>query len=88
MALLSGVKRYVLNWLIWLDQGLNVLAFGDPDECISSRFYKWTRYVPNTMRGRIARAVCGALNYIDPGHCKKETEWDEGKNNVFKGPRG
>jgi hypothetical protein len=52
------VKRYLLNWLVLLDQAGNTLLGGSPNETISSRAGKaW---------GCI---LCKLLDYIQPNHC-------------------
>jgi hypothetical protein len=73
------VTQYLLNLLISLDQTINTILGGDPDETISSRVYrnrsKWY--------GRIAmRVIDGAfrllgeqqhcLNSFEPGRNSKE----------------
>lgn len=39
-----GIKQYIKNIFIWIDQGINtIILFGYPDETLSSRFYRWYR---------------------------------------------
>lgn len=68
------IKRYVWNLLISLDQLLNSLFAGDPDETISSRMGKRAR-----KGDRFGIFVCKALNFFDEGHCERSIEEDEGK---------
>jgi citrate lyase alpha subunit len=69
------VKTYLWNVLIALDQLINTLAGGHPDETISSRAGK------SVTRGRgwIPCVLCKLLNLIDPNHCIKNIETDEGE---------
>jgi hypothetical protein len=81
------MARFLWNILIWLDQGINVLfgwlfnlvlrplyTFGDPDETLSSVFGK------NSRSGtcKVCGWVCDLLHAIDPHHCHKNVEADEG----------
>lgn len=61
--------------LIAIDQLLNALFFGHPDETISSRAGK------SVARGRgwIPCVLCKLLNMIDRNHCIKNIENDEGE---------
>ena len=56
-----------------VDQFANVLALGDPDETISSRAGKARR-----KGKRWGCVLCGLLDRIDPGHCERYIETDEG----------
>lgn len=67
------MKVYFKNILISVDQFFNTLFGGDPDETISSRLGKKTE---NCL---FCKIVCLLLNKIDPGHCEKSIEKDEGK---------
>lgn len=70
-----GVGRYLLNLVVWLDQGLNTLTGGDPDETVSSRAAKSAR------RGhRWGCVLCRAIDWIDRGHCERVIETDEGRD--------
>lgn len=75
--MLTKIKRYLWNILIWLDQGLNTLTGGDPDETVSSRVGKYIRDGRNCV---LCKALCWFLNLIDKNHCAKNIEEDEGKN--------
>lgn len=75
--------RYFWNILIAIDQFFNAVLGGYPDETISSRMGK-----------RVAKKdcflcnfICKLLNKIDPNHCEKSIEWDEGieKDGFYKG---
>jgi len=57
-----GLRRYVFNLLIGVDQFFNAVLGGAPDETISSRCGRGCgRYWYWTLLGKI-------LNVIDPGH--------------------
>lgn len=75
---MKSVSRYLWNVLIWLDQGLNVLLGGDPDETLSSRMGKAVR----EDRCVLCKGLCWLLHLIDKNHCAKSIEEDEGKNEV------
>lgn len=70
------MKRYLFNILIALDQLLNALAKGDPDETISSRAGKYV------VRGRgwFPCQLCKLLDIVfrQKDHCKNSIELDEG----------
>lgn len=66
-------KRWLWNILVSLDQMLNTLLRGDPDETVSSRAAK------ARQRGRRWGCVlCRCLDWLDPGHCAGAVELDEG----------
>lgn len=77
--------RYGLNILIGIDQLMNTLAGGDPDETYSSRLGRikrmhggeipWTRPIPKLIER--------VLDRIDHGHAEKSIEGDEGKDELF-----
>jgi hypothetical protein len=68
------VKRYIWNVLISLDQLANTLLMGDPDETLSSRMGKRAR-----QGDRFAVCFCRVLDVVDPNHCEKSIEYDEGR---------
>lgn len=85
------MKRYLWNLLVALDQGVNAAAgpvlnvvlrpvapFGVPDETLSSVFGK------NVQAGacRGCRWICRILNRLDPDHCNKSIEPDEGARSL------
>ena len=64
--------KYLHNLLIALDQLLNTLLWGNPDETISSRLGKASR------RGnRVARILCRVIHLFDSNHCYDAIEVDE-----------
>lgn len=69
------VKRYIWNILISIDQLANTLLGGFPDETISSRMGK---HIRDKKDCPVCRFLCKLLDVIDPGHCQKSIEEDEG----------
>lgn len=69
----KNFSSYVLNLLIAMDQLGNALLGGDPDETISSRAAKAQK--ANKKWGCI---LCKFLDRLDPNHCQKNVENDEG----------
>ena len=65
------MKAYLWNILIALDQLVNTILAGDPDETISSRVAK-RRNEPGW------RIIAAFLEWIDPGHLDDAIEHDEG----------
>lgn len=63
---MKKLKRYLLNWLIWLDEGANVARGGDAHETISSVAGKARR-----KGHRWACVLCRLLDKIQDGHCEK-----------------
>ena len=73
-------KRYVFNVLVALDQFVNTLFYGDPDETISSRLGK--NYKGTWMK-KFVDWLFGWQKYPQ-GHTEASIEWDEGKNSILK----
>ena len=68
------ILSYFRRLFVAADQLLNVVLGGNEDETISSRIGKDAR------RGRkFACVLCRVLHWIDPFHCEKAIERDEGK---------
>lgn len=71
------MRKYLWNIIVSLDQLVNVLWLGDPDETVSSRAAK------ASARGdRWACVLCKVLDRIQKDHCKNSVESDEGANAV------
>ena len=68
------IKRYILNVLIALDQLANAVLRGDPDETLSSAAGK-----ARNAGVRWGCILCRVLDWIDPDHCDKSIERDEGR---------
>lgn len=80
MKYVMGFLFYLKNIIIWLDQGLNTLLMGDPDETLSRRAGR----ARNAGR-KWGCLLCKVLDWIDPRHCGKSIEGDdefEGRNSV------
>jgi hypothetical protein len=77
------IVRYGWNILISLDQTLNVIIAGDPDETVSSRFGKWLAMPHDTLRWKVSYALCRTLHAFDPDHCERAIELDEGRDDVI-----
>ena len=68
------ILSYFRRLFVAVDQLLNVIFGGDEDETISPRIAKDRR------RGRkFACFLCKILDWLDPDHCEKAIERDEGK---------
>lgn len=67
--------------LISIDQLFNTLLGGDPDETISSRMGK---HLAKHDKCPVCNFLCKLLNKIQPNHCIRAIENDEGKDQVFK----
>lgn len=65
------LRNYLINALVALDQLLNALTGGDPDETISSRCAK-----RRTQPGW--RVLAAFLEWLEPGHLDRALEADEG----------
>lgn len=70
------IKRYIWNVLVSVDQLANTLLAGDPDETLSSRMGK---RVPGC---RVCTFLCFWLDKLDPRHCHKSIERDEGDDGL------
>ena len=69
------VWAYIWNVLIGIDQLVNAIFWGDPDETISSRMGKRIR---RGERDFFTRFLCWLLDKIDSNHCMDAIEEDEG----------
>jgi len=67
------IKRYMWNLLIAVDQAINAVLGGDPDETLSSRMGK------QVERCKLCRWVCRLLGKVDRDHCIKSIEADRGR---------
>lgn len=77
------MKRYIWNVLTALDQLLNAIFLGYPDETISSRLGKLKLLQGGQLTwgdwGGIALPLDWILDKIDPGHSIDAIESDEGE---------
>jgi len=74
------IRKYLVNVLIGIDQLVNAILMGDPDETISSRMGKLIR--ANRARWYV-RWLAWILDKIDPNHCIDAIEEDEGKDAIY-----
>lgn len=73
------MTAYLWNLLVALDQLINALLGGDPDETLSSRMGKAVR----ANRCWACKGICRLLHLIDKDHCQKTIEPDEGQRAVI-----
>lgn len=81
-------RQYCLNVLIAIDQLINAILLGDPDETISSRLGKTQRGDHGPFWRRFwwpLRLTVDGLFYLvgEPNHCIRSIEKDEGQNAVL-----
>ncbi len=79
MTVFEKLKIYFWNILISVDQFINTLLGGDPDETMSSRMGK------NILAGKckICKAICWVLNIFQKDHCMKSIEPNVGSRQVI-----
>ncbi len=73
------IGRYLMNWLRWLDEGLNVLTFGDANETLSSRAGK-----AQQKGRRWACVLCRFLDIFQKDHCQLSINPDDGANATIR----
>lgn len=73
------MTKYMWNVLIAIDQLCNAILLGDPDETMSSRMGK---HLAAHDKCPVCNFLCKLLNYIQPNHCIKAIESDEGKDGI------
>lgn len=69
------MRKYLFNIVIAIDQLINAMLGGDPDETLSSRAAKW--------HPAAAKAI-NALFFWQPNHCQESLEIEEGHDAVIK----
>lgn len=72
MSIIDKIKKYFWNILISIDQFVNTVFGGDPDETISSRLGK------NRNRNSFTRFLSDFLDLFEWKHVEKSVEDDEG----------
>ncbi len=72
---MNALGRYIMNWLRWLDEGLNVLTGGDANETMSSRAGKGVK-----EGKRWACVLCKFLDLFQRDHCQRSINPDDGAN--------
>jgi hypothetical protein len=78
--------KYCWNILIAIDQLVNTLFGGDPDETISSRLGKWT-ILGNRLTGTrkiIYKVANFSVELFERDHFKKSIEPDEGDRKIIE----
>lgn len=80
------MRQYIWNLFISVDQLVNTIFGGDPDETISSRIGKWNRdgRTERGLRNIVYRFVNGIVEVFEKDHFKKSIEEDRGSNEVLK----
>jgi hypothetical protein len=68
--------RYLFNLAIAIDQMVNTLLGGDPDETLSSRCGK--------SRCRFCKWLCAVMERFDYRHCAESIEADEGGDATWR----
>lgn len=69
--------KYLKNILIAIDQLVNTICFGDPDETISSRLGR------NYDGTWIEKFVNWLFKWQKDDHCSNSIEYDEGKDAII-----
>jgi hypothetical protein len=80
------LKKYFWNLLISVDQLVNTIFGGDPDETISSRMGKWSRDGKNNcgLKKPIYKVANFIVELFERDHFKKSIEEDEGDDEILK----
>lgn len=74
---MSKLKKYFWNILISIDQFVNTVFGGDPDETISSRLGK------DRDKNWFTTHLSSFLDWFESDHVEKSIEEDEGKDTSF-----
>jgi len=61
---MTKIGRYLLNFAIWIDEGVNTIFGGSPNETVSERAAK-----ARNAGSKWGCVLCRLLNWINPGHC-------------------
>lgn len=81
----GGIGQWGFNYWVAVDQTVNALSLGDPDETISSRMGKWsTAEDPGWFRDAASGTLCFFLDLLDDNHCADSIEHDEGSKAVVR----
>jgi len=72
------VEQYGFKMLVSFDQTGNTILGGDEDETVSSRAGK------RQHEQAWAKGLCNILDKVDPGHCDRYIEKDEGNNSILE----
>jgi hypothetical protein len=74
----NPILWYFRNVFVGLDQLVNALLLGDPDETLSSRMGKAIA----ERRCLLCRVICVFLDLFESDHCRRTIEPDEGKDSL------
>lgn len=66
--LVDAIIFYILQILLWIDQGLNVLTGGYADETLQSRAYRAWR--GDKFFGKIFKPLIDFLFFWEDNHCR------------------
>lgn len=78
------MKAYFINLLLALDQLINAITAGDPDESVSSRVGKCRRGDHGRVWQLVAAPLARILDAIfGDGHCLASIESDEGARDLL-----
>lgn len=83
---METVKKYIWNLFIAVDQFINTILGGDPDETLSSRMGKWSRDHDNDYGWR--KPVFKVANFVvelfEKDHFAKSIEEDQGNDKIIE----
>lgn len=71
------MRKYLLNLLIALDQGINALCGGSPDETISAVAYRKGCGRHKPLRWRLAYRAINLLFFWQADHCRAAYETEK-----------
>ena len=75
---MKKITKYARNLIVAVNQLVNTVLGGDPDETISSRSGK-----ARAAGKRWGCVLCRVLDFIDKKHCADAISLDEGKDAVL-----
>lgn len=80
------MSKYIWNVLIAIDQLINTLFGGDPDETLSSRMGKWVRTGKHKkgIRKKVYKIANCIVELFEKDHFKKSIEEDEGHRRIIE----
>ncbi|CAB4122185.1 hypothetical protein UFOVP26_114 [uncultured Caudovirales phage] len=77
---MNKLQKYLWNVLIAVDQLINTLIGGDPDETMSSRMGKLIM----KRKCFLCKLICKLLDRFEINHCQESIEYDRGSDAVIK----
>jgi hypothetical protein len=82
---MNKFSKYLWNILVAIDQMVNTLCGGDPDETLSSRMGKWViQGEKKGLRKYIYKIANWVVELFEKDHFKKSIEEDEGSRRILK----